>query len=94
MEYIDSQRPIWHKYECTIMCDGRTRPTCLSIVNFMVYTFAKTIFFKFVDMSYKMNNLDFIFKLLFEVKNNFGNHNIIQIVTDNGSTYKKAGHSW
>ena len=36
--YVNLQREKWETYECTIMCDGWTRPTKLSIINFMVYS--------------------------------------------------------
>ncbi|KAL5804750.1 hypothetical protein ACOSQ3_031550 [Xanthoceras sorbifolium] len=35
-EYVDSFKTKWEKYSCTIMCDGWTGPTRLSIINFMV----------------------------------------------------------
>ena len=36
-DYVNLQREKWETYGCTIMCDGWTRPTKLSIINFMVY---------------------------------------------------------
>ena len=36
--YVNIQREKWKTYRCTIMCDGWTGPTKLSIINFMVYS--------------------------------------------------------
>ena len=41
---------------CTIMCDGWTGPTKLSIINFMVYSKGSTIFLKSVDGSNKIKD--------------------------------------
>ena len=35
--YVNIQREKLETYGCTIMCDGWTGPTKLSIINFMVY---------------------------------------------------------
>ena len=36
-EYVDGFKTKWETYGCTIMCDGWTGPTRLSIINFMVF---------------------------------------------------------
>ena len=36
--YVNIQREKWKTYECTIMCNGWTGPTKLSITNFMVHS--------------------------------------------------------
>ena len=43
-KYIDQQREVWKEYGCTIMSDGWTGPTRLSIINVMVYSAGKTIY--------------------------------------------------
>ena len=48
-DYVNLQREKWKTYGCTIMCDGWTDPTKLSIINFMVYYKGNTIFLKSVD---------------------------------------------
>ncbi|RYE14095.1 MAG: DUF domain-containing protein, partial [Sphingobacteriaceae bacterium] len=35
--YLDEQKKRWVKYGCTILTDGWTGPTRLSIINIMVY---------------------------------------------------------
>ena len=43
-DYVNLQMDKWKTYGCTIMCDGWTGPTKLSIINFMVYCKGSTIF--------------------------------------------------
>ena len=43
-DYVNLQREKWKTYECTIICDGWTSPTKLSIINFMVYCKGSTLF--------------------------------------------------
>ncbi|RVW21196.1 hypothetical protein CK203_114806 [Vitis vinifera] len=59
--YVNIQREKWKTYGCTIMSDGWTGPTKLSIINFM------------------------------DVIKEVGKQNVVQIVTDNGSAFVKAG---
>ena len=49
--YVNQQREKWKTYGCTIMSDGWTGPTRLSIINFMVYSKGSTVFLKSVDAS-------------------------------------------
>ena len=54
--YVNLQREKWETFVCTIMCVGWTRPTKLSIINFMVYSKGSTIFLKSVDASDKIKD--------------------------------------
>ena len=89
--YVNIQREKWETYECTIMCDGWTRPTKLSIINFMVYSKGSIIFFKSVDASDKIKDKKYIYGLLKDVIKKVREANVVQIVIDNGSTFVKAG---
>ena len=73
------------------MCDGWTGSTRLSIINFMVYYKSHTIFLKSVDASNKIKDHQYIYGLLKNVVKEVGEKNIVQIVTDNGSAFVKAG---
>ena len=73
------------------MCDEWTAPTKLSIINFMVYSKGSTIFLKSVDASDKIKDNQYIYDLLNDVFKEVGEENIVQIVTDNGSAFVKAG---
>ena len=78
-------------YECTIMCDGWTRPMKLSIINFMVYCKGSTIFLKSVDASDNIKDNKYIYGLLKDVIKDVGEANVMQIVIDNESTFVKVG---
>ena len=73
------------------MCDGWIRRTKLRIINFMVYSKGSTIFLKSVDASDKIKDNKYIYGLLMDVIKEVGEANVVQIVTDNGSAFVKAG---
>ena len=73
------------------MCDGWTGPTKLSITNYMVYSKGSTIFLKFFDVSNRIKDNKYIYGLLKDVIKKVGEANVVQIVTDNVSSFMKAG---
>ena len=89
--YVNLQREKWETYGCTIMCNGWTGSTKLSIINFMVYSKRSTIFLKFVDASDKIKDNKYIYGLLKDVIKEVGEANVVQIVTNNGSAFVKEG---
>ena len=89
--YVNLQREKWKTYGCTIMCDGWTGPTKLSIINFKVYYKGITIFLKSVDASNNIKDNKYIYGLLKDVIKDVGEANVVQIFTDNGSAFVKAG---
>ena len=90
-DYVNIQREKWKTYGCTIMSDGWTGPTKLSIINFMVYSKGSTIFLKSVDASDKIKDNKYIYGLLKDVIKEVGESNVVQIVTDNRSAFVNAG---
>ena len=72
------------------MCDGWTGPTKLSIINFMVYCKGNTIFLKSIDAFENTKDNKYIYGLLNDVIKEVGEANVVQIVTNNGSTFVKA----
>ncbi|RVW97523.1 hypothetical protein CK203_058479 [Vitis vinifera] len=88
--YVNIQREKWKTYGCTIMFDGWTEPT-KCIINFMVYSKGSTIFLKSVDASNNIKDNKYIYGLLKDVIKEVGKKNVVQIVTDNGSAFVKAG---
>ena len=62
MEVYVNQK--WKTFGCTIMSDGWTGPTKLSIINFMVYSKGITVFLKSVDASNNIKDHKYIYKLL------------------------------
>lgn len=75
----------------TIMCDGWIGPTRQSIINFMVYCDGITMFLKSLEASKFIKDYKYIGALLEDVIQEVGEENVVQIVTDNGSNFKKAG---
>ena len=73
------------------MVDGWTGPTRLSIINIMVYCCGSTVFLKSIDASDKIKSAKYLIGILSEVIEQVGPVNIVQNVTDNGSSYKSAG---
>ena len=53
--YVNQQREKWKTYGCTIMSNGWTGPTKLSIINFMIYSKWTTVFLKSIDA---LNNIE------------------------------------
>ena len=89
--YVNIQREKWKTCGCMIMCDRWTRPTKLSIINFMVYSKGSTIFLKYVHASNYIKDNKYIYGLLKDVIKKVDKQNVVQIVTENGSTFVKAG---
>ena len=63
----------------------------LSIINFMVHSKGSTIFLKSADASDKIKDNKYIYGLLKNMIKEVGEANVVQIVTDNGSAFVKAG---
>ena len=57
----------------------------------MVYSKGSTIFLKSVDASDTIKDNKYIYGLLKDVIKEVGKANVVQIVTDNGSAFAKAG---
>lgn len=73
------------------MCDSWTGPTMMCIINFMVYCNGRMFFHKSINATGRVQNAEFIYDCIREVVvDEIGVKNVIQIVTDNGSNYKKA----
>lgn len=63
----------------------------MSIINFMIYCNGRMFFHKSVNATGLIQNAEYIHEILSEVVvGEVGVHHVVQIVTDNGSNYKKA----
>ena len=79
------------KFGVTIMCDSWTGPTSMSIINFMVYCNGRMFFHKSINATGQIQNADFLYDGIKEViVDEIGHESVVQIITDNGSNYKKA----
>ena len=89
--YVNQQREKWKTYGCTIMLDGWTGPMRLSIINFMVYSKGiqcSSSQLMHLTISKTINTYTSYWK---NVIKEVGVDNVVQIVTDNGTTFVKAG---
>ncbi|KAM0853137.1 hypothetical protein ACQ4PT_051274 [Festuca glaucescens] len=90
-EWLKLFKQDWKNYGVTVMCDSWTGPAGMSIINFMVYCNARMFFHKSVDASGQTQNSEFLYREIKKVVvEEIGHENVVQIVTDNGSNYKKA----
>ncbi|KAM0832157.1 hypothetical protein ACQ4PT_065067 [Festuca glaucescens] len=90
-EWLKMFKQDWKNYGVTVMCDSWTGPTGMSLINFMVYCNTRMFFHKSIDASSLTQNSEFLYKDVKKVVvEEIGHENVVQIVTDNGSNYKKA----
>ncbi|KAM0849480.1 hypothetical protein ACQ4PT_053706 [Festuca glaucescens] len=90
-EWLKMFKQDWKTYGVTVMCDSWTGPTGMSLINFMVYCNTRMFFHKSIDASGLTQNSEFLYKEIKRVVvEEIGHENVVQIVTDNGSNYKKA----
>ena len=89
--YIDIFKKKWDTYGVTIMCDGWTSITRLSITNFLVYCDGKIVFHRSVNTSSHDKDAKYLFQLMDDVVHEIGEKYVVQVITDNHSSYKKAG---
>lgn len=81
----------WDQYKVSLMCDSWTGTSGDSIINFMVYCNDRLFFQKTINATGEIQNADFLYEQIKEViVNDIGVDRVMQIVTDNGSNYKKA----
>nr|XP_045083750.1 uncharacterized protein LOC109738638 [Aegilops tauschii subsp. strangulata] len=82
----------WKKYGCTLMSDGWSDKRGRHLINFLVNSPEGTFFLESVDASSVCHDGDMIADLLEKRILDVGKENVVQVVTDNGANYKKAGH--
>ncbi|XP_022003656.2 uncharacterized protein LOC110901115 [Helianthus annuus] len=89
--FVDSFRPHWEEYKCSIMSDFWTDGKGRCLINFLVNCPFGTVFLKSIDASEHVKSADLIVKMINEVIIEVGEANIVQFITDNGSNFKSAG---
>ncbi|WVZ92462.1 hypothetical protein U9M48_038525 [Paspalum notatum var. saurae] len=87
---IEKWKKDWDECGVTLMCDSWTGPMRNSVINFLVYSGGTMYFMKSVDATDKIQDHQYLLKEIKAVVMKVGYHNVVQIVTDNGSNYKKA----
>ncbi|CAI0406310.1 unnamed protein product [Linum tenue] len=82
----------WKDVGCTIMSDGWTDKKRRSLCNFLVNSPRGTVFLESKDTSKFSKTAEKVFEMLDAIVEKVGEENVVQIVTDNASAYKAAGH--
>ncbi|XP_042012124.1 uncharacterized protein LOC121760536 [Salvia splendens] len=89
---VKEHRDDWATYGCSIISDGwRDSVSHKEIINFLVNSPKGSIFIKSVDVSDIVKDANALVAMFEEMIDYVGEKNVIQIVTDNASNYKKAG---
>ena len=90
-DYLKEFKISWAHTVCTIMSDGWTDGKNCTIINFLVACPRGTIFLRSVDASDKVKDATLLFELLDDIIQIVGEHNVVQVITDNASNYVLAG---
>uniref|UniRef100_A0A2N9HC69 DUF659 domain-containing protein n=1 Tax=Fagus sylvatica TaxID=28930 RepID=A0A2N9HC69_FAGSY len=91
LDMLEEYKQEWGKMSCSIISDGWTDKKRRSLCNFLVNSPKGTIFMYSIDTSDIYKTADKVFEMLDNVIEMVGEENVMQIVTDNASNYKKAG---
>ncbi|KAL0916652.1 hypothetical protein M5K25_014180 [Dendrobium thyrsiflorum] len=89
---IEEIKRTWSETGVTIMSDGWSDMKSRSLINILVNNPYGTVFLRSVEASDEVKNADFLFNLLDGVVEEIGEQLVVQVVTDNASAYKAAGH--
>ncbi|XP_034695709.1 uncharacterized protein LOC117921866 [Vitis riparia] len=81
----------WGKNGCSIMSDGWTDRKERTLVNFLVNCSKGTMFMQSIDASSMIKTREKMFELLDKWVEQVGEENVIQVKTDNHSSYVMAG---
>ncbi|XP_039808532.1 uncharacterized protein LOC120672275 [Panicum virgatum] len=87
---IEKWKKEWDECGVTIMCDSWTGPMRNSVINFLVYSGGTMYFLKSINASDKIQDHQYLLKEIRVVVMKVEPHNVVQLVTDNGSNYKKT----
>ncbi|CAH1426814.1 unnamed protein product [Lactuca virosa] len=80
-KFVDSFRPQWKKFRCSIMSDFWTDDKQRSLINFLVNCPTGTVFLKSIDASEHIDNAEYIVKKVNEVIAEVGEENVVHIMT-------------
>lgn len=78
-KFVDSFRPHWKEYGCSIMSDFWTDGKGRCLINFLVNCPYGTVFLKSIDASEHVKNADLIVAMINEVIEDVGEANIVQV---------------
>jgi hypothetical protein len=81
------------KYGCSLMSDGWTDRKDRTLINFLVNCPTGTMFLESIDASSYVKTRGKNFELLDGMVDKVREHNVIQVISDNHSSYVLAGES-
>jgi len=81
----------WVQTGVSILSDGWKDMRGRQLINILVNNPHGTVFLRSIDVSDAVKDASMLFKLLDDVVEEVGEDNVVQVVTDNASNYKKAG---
>ncbi|XP_031496371.1 uncharacterized protein LOC116261699 isoform X2 [Nymphaea colorata] len=87
---LEDKKKTWSKTGCSIMVDGWTDDKSKNLTNFLVDNPSGTFFLKSCAISGEKRTTDDLVKLFMEVIKEVGEHNVVQVITDNDVSYKAA----
>ncbi|CAI9293365.1 unnamed protein product [Lactuca saligna] len=90
-KFVDSFRPHWEEYRCSIMSDFWTDGKGRCFINFLVNCPFGTVFLKSIDASEHVKNAQLIVEMINEVIKDVGEETVVQFITDNESNFKATG---
>ena len=73
------------------MCDGWSSRIRKPIINFMVYCDRSMVYLSSLDATNIPKTADYIFSLIDMIVEEVGEENVVQIVTDNETSFKVVG---
>jgi hypothetical protein len=79
------------KYGCTLMSDGWTNRKDRTLINFLVNCPTGTIFVESIDASSYIKTGEKMFELLDSMITTIGEENVVQVISDNHSSYVLTG---
>ena len=88
---MEENKKAWKQYGCSIMSDGWTDGNSRCLINFLVNSPVDTWFLKSIDASDSIKNGKLMFTYLDEVVEEIGEENVVQVITDDASSYVNAG---
>lgn len=87
---IEERKKVWVRKGCTIMSKGWTDRRGQTLIKFLVALAKSIVFLKSVDASNKIKTRRTWFTLLKDAILKIGPQNVVQIVTNNTTTYVPA----
>ena len=88
---MNTLKPKWHVYGCTIMFDDWSSRTRKRIINFMVYCDRSMIYLSSINTTNIPKMEDYIYSLMETIVEEAREENVVQVVIDNEASFKATG---